>query len=102
METNSTHQEILLVTGTHFASREWNKLDDSGKNQFNANEQLEEACWNGQLAEMLPEICMRNLYLWQIKAGSSFLEIDLGEFPEIKDSFFALDPYTFLATKSMN
>ena len=63
-------------------------------------EQLEEACWNGLLQEMIPEICEqtegnKKLFLWQIKEGNSFIELELGEIPEQKDNHFSIDPYSF-------
>ena len=64
-------------------------------------EQLEEACWNGLLPEIFPEIFrestdLKSLYLWQIKQAQSFLEIEMGETPASKDYYFSIDPYCFL------
>lgn len=107
MERNSTQQEILLVTGTSFSSRQLSEKDDTGSNSnLTPKEQLEEACWNGLLNEMLPEIFDQNpedaVYLWKIKEASSFLEIELGEFPGVEDKYFSIDPYTFLEMTSKN
>lgn len=103
MKTNSTQQqEILLMTGTSFSSRQWSKKDDEGKQKIlSEREQLEEACWNGMLQYMLPEICEqtegnKKLYLWQIKEAASFIELDLGEIPEEKEKYFSIDPYLFM------
>ncbi len=108
MKAKSTQQEILLLTGTGFSSRQWCKNEgtpDSGN--LTGAEKLEEACWNGLLPELLPEICTPcagtdKLYLWQIRRVTSFLEIELGSFPEEKDSYFSIDPYAFLAATSDN
>ena len=108
METKSTHQEILLVTGSGFFSQQWCKNDDyASPENRSGQENLEEACWNGLLQEMLPEICSHEtgtekLYLWQIRQVSSFLELELGSYPEEKDNYFSIDPYSFIATKSDN
>jgi hypothetical protein len=108
METNSTQQEILLVTGTSFANRGWCKHDDeSDPSRLNNKEQLEEACWNGMLCEMLPEICRQpgtdeKLYVWKIREALSFLELDLGGFPAVKDQEYSIDPYCFMAIQSFN
>ena len=108
MKTRYTQQEILLVTGTSFASRQWCKNEETDKSgNLTDLEKLEEACWNGLLQELLPEICGHEqgsdkLYLWQVKQVSSFLELDLGSFPEEKDNYFSIDPYSFIATKSDN
>ena len=84
MKRNSTQQEILLLTGTHFTSRQWSTKDDIVSDNLSEEEKLEEACWNGLLPEMLPElyrqpIGTKQLFVWQIKEGASFLELELGE-----------------------
>jgi hypothetical protein len=103
--TNSTQQEILLVTGTSFSSRlSYQKEGDTGR--LSQKQQLEEACWNGMLGELLPEICHPNpfqrMIVWKIREALSFLELDLGEFPASKDQQLSIDPYCFLATQTYN
>jgi hypothetical protein len=108
METNSTQQEVLLITGTTFSSRQLSEMDtSSGKENRDEIEQLEEACVNGLLQEILPEICARpadanKMYLWGIKEGESFIEFEFSEFPEETDSYFSIDPYSFLSGKILN
>lgn len=108
MKTNSVQQEILLVTGTSFSSRQCLEKDDLGS-QSNLSEKqlLEEACWNGLLPEMLPEIYEQSgadtkLYLWQIREAKSFIEIELGELPEEKESYLSIDPYLFLPVQFLS
>ena len=99
MEKTSTQQEILLLTGTNFSSRHCFEKDDNSKD-LTEKEQLEEACWNGLLRIMLPEICEENndnkLYMWQVWKTNSFIEIELAEVPEAKEKCFSIDPYSFL------
>lgn len=108
METNSTQQEILLITGTSFAAGQWADNDETGNaDPLDEKEKLEIACWNGLLSKMLPELCpqpgsAKQLYLWKILEGSSFLELDLGDCPMSKDGDFSIDPYLFLATHCNN
>ena len=107
MKRNSTQQEILLLTGTNFTSRQWSAKDDATSANLSEEEKLEEACWNGLLPEMLPELCSqmngkKKLYVWQIKEAASFLELELGEYPDEKDNYFSIDPYSFLAERSDN
>ncbi len=108
MKTNSTQQEILLMTGTSFSSRQLSIIGDEGKQKnLSEKEQLEEACWNGMLQYMLPEICEqpagnKKLYLWQIREAASFIEIDLGELPEEKEKYFSIDPYLFMPLKLLS
>ena len=108
METKSTQQEILLLTGTRFSGRQqYQEMDPGSSDNLTGNERLEEACWNGLLYDMLPEISAKaadgkNLRLWQIRASESFLELELGESPEIKDNDFSIDPPCVLAGKCLN
>jgi hypothetical protein len=106
MKTTSTQQEILLITGTSFSSRQYYQKTEQGKNDLNEKENLEEACWNGLLQYLLPEIYLqaedKNLYLWKIKEAASFIEIELGELPEEKESYFSIDPYSFLPMRSLS
>ena len=104
---NSTHQEVLLVTGTTFTSGQLCKRDERTANHLSDKEQLEEACWNGLLQELIPEIFEKNtdtrkFYLWQIREGKTFLELEWGESPEEKDNFFSIDPYDFLESENYN
>ena len=100
MKSNSTQQEILLLTDTNFSSRHSFEKGDNNQNHLTEREQLEEACWNGLLKDMLPEICEQDaegkLYMWQVWKTNSFIEIELGEIPEEKESYFSIDPYSFL------
>ena len=105
MEPNYTQQEILLMTGTSFSTREWAQKDESGEQRrLTEKERLEEACWYGLIKEMLPELFRkekeRKMFLWQISEGKSFLELDMGETPFEKDRFFSIDPYEFLDSKN--
>jgi len=68
-------------------------------------EKLEEACWNGLLKEVLPEICNmsasgRQMYIWGIRDYNSIMEIEIGEYPSVKDSFMCIDPYTFIGART--
>lgn len=108
MKTNSTQQEILLITGTSFSARQWcEKNNDSEQKNMTETEKLEEACWNGLLREILPEISMntdvdKKLYLWKIKEAASFIELEFGEVPEEKEKYFSIDPYSFLPARLLS
>jgi hypothetical protein len=107
MATTSTQQEILIITGTTFSSRQFIERDStSGKNNYSEREQLEEACWNGLLPDILPEICNHDnahkIYLWGIKEADAFIELELSEFPEKTDNYFSIDPYNFMNEKNYN
>ena len=97
-------QEILLITGTKFSSRQcWQSINGHSRSDSEA-EQLQDACWNGLLNEMLPEICDTNkdVFLWQIRENKCGLEIELGELPSEVDPYYSIDPYMFLEGWYMN
>jgi hypothetical protein len=109
MKKASTQQEILLVTGTDFSSRVYSPKDDkTGEpSSLSETEQLEQACWNGLLPDMLPEIYQQDdkgnsLYLWDIKEAGSFLALDLAQFPTPKEKYFSIDPYVFLSEQVLS
>jgi hypothetical protein len=108
MATTSTQQEILLITGTTFSARCFFENGNSGNSRnLTEREQLEEACWNGLLPDLLPEICSQpgnanKIYLWQIKEAEAFIELELSEFPEATDKLFSIDPYNFICEKNYN
>ena len=107
MKTNSTHQEILLITGTTFSAMQWVEKNEPGTpKNLSEKDRLEDACWNGLLREMLPEIFTEadrsKLFIWHIRKGKSFLELEMGESPVSIDPHFSLDPYTFLEKQSYN
>jgi hypothetical protein len=105
MRTHPAQQEILLMTGTSFSANQWFKKDDSAN--LSEKDQLEEACWNGLLLEMLPELSGhtgsdQQLYLWQVRMSSSFIELELGEYPAEKDHYFSINPYIFTSVQLLS
>ena len=102
MKTKFTQQEILLLTGSRFAQREWAEKNSEEK-PLPSEERLEDACWNGMLDEMLPEIVEKSaegkkLFLWQIRQCRSFLEIELSDTPLVIERQYSIDPYLFVST----
>ena len=102
METSSTQQEILLMTGSTFFQQQCLEKNerDSDRN-LTQREYMEEACWNGLLQEFLPDVVDKDaegksLLLWQIKQCEAFLEIDLCNSPVEADDYYSIDPYLFL------
>jgi hypothetical protein len=108
METISTHQEILLVTGTSFTSREFCETTDGiNSNHLTEKEKLIMACWNGLLPEILPEVfeqpsANNKLYLWKVREASSFIELELGDINSALENEFSIDPYSFMRFQSLS
>jgi len=104
MEIQYEHMEVLLITGTSFLSCELHAKEDFTRDRNpSKDEQLEEACWNGILQSMLPEIFEQtvrdnHLYLWEVKRAESFLQLNLGEVPATTESCLSITPYSFLPT----
>ena len=102
MKSKTTQQEILLITGTRFSSRIFAPKDDtSNYDQLSENEKLQEACWNGMIQELLPElreeVNNKKLFLWNIVQGDAFLELKFSNTPsEMEDKHTSIDPYSFV------
>ena len=108
MKTIFTQQEILLCTGTSFSLQEFAETTDGlNYNHLTEKEKLEVACWNGLLPSMLPEVFQqqafnKKLYLWEIREGSSFIELELGEIHLEMEKQFSIDPYSFLPLQELS
>jgi hypothetical protein len=103
---NEIHQqEILLAYSSQFLSKIYiDRCNPGTTDIFIELGKIEEACWNGLLKEVLPEIFAmdiyaRPIYIWKIREYNSVLEIDMGEYPSDKENFFCIDPYKFLAKR---
>ena len=106
MKDSSTQQEVLIMTATGFASRQYNERDASDRNSP-AKEKLKDACWNGLLKEILPEVFLFKdpdsvLYLWQVKEANQFLSLEMSEYPKEIDRYLSIDPYQFMAVQEFN
>ena len=101
MKAKTIQQEILLMTGTRFSSNLFCAKDES-QDHLSENEKLQEACWNGMVQELLPElreeVNNKKLFLWNIVQGDAFLELKFSDRPSAQeDKHFSIDPYTFLS-----
>ena len=109
MKPQAINQEILLFTDTSFSNRPFCQKDtddNEGKN-YSAMEELERACWDGMLNELLPELAGRSLqpnnnYIWNTVSGVNFLCISMGPHPVQVEKETSLDPYLFLSAKLQN
>ncbi len=101
MTEQSKQQEVLLVTGSRFVKRQYQEKDsaDTPKN-LTQQEKLIDACWNGYLKEMLPEIFFMTweakLFLWQMREAQHFLAMEMAEEPVDIDYHASIDPYCFM------
>lgn len=108
MKNNTTQQEVLLVTGTGFAFRQYCEKDGSNNTpQLSAHDRLKNACWNGMLKDILPEVFMLSdpevkMYLWQMREAHQFLALEMGDQPSEIDNYFSIDPYCFIHEQGGN
>jgi hypothetical protein len=101
MKPTSLQQEVLLNTDTQFAHRQLTDIDLKDSDGLTALEQLEKACWDGLVKELIPELDItlpyhKKLWLWQIHETKSFLALDFYETPGTKEWETSIDPYLFL------
>ena len=101
MEPKNVQQEILLNTDTQFAHRQWTEKDSSGSENLNPIEQLEKACWDGLVKELIPELDItlhtnKKLWLWHVHETQSFLALNFYEYPGPKENEASIDPYLFM------
>ncbi|RYY16468.1 MAG: hypothetical protein EOO04_26900 [Chitinophagaceae bacterium] len=106
MEEQSTQQEVLLLTGTSFSARQHIESEGPERNRnLDETAKLEEACWNGFLPAMLPEICAiseKPVFIWKIREGAAFLEVEISDIPRDLDAYYSLDPYAYATTRNYN
>ena len=101
MKTNNAQQEIILVMETQFSFMLWSERNGSSFSSFFADSEIaEDACWNGILNEMLPELSQmqfskQELYLWEIRTCNNFLELCFAESVFTKDNYSTIDPYSY-------
>lgn len=105
MKPETIQQEILLFAGTSFSSKEYCLKDPDNKETpgHSPLDNLEKACWNGMLNELLPELADSTFtknkpYIWHIMQGDHFLNIQMGNWPALLEKESSIDPYFFLPT----
>ena len=105
MKNKSTQQEILIMLGTGLSKLVGSLKDISHHNKpATESEMLEEACWNGLLCDMLPEIWEHvqssdHIFIWQVRKAESFIEMEIGNEPmQFKENNYCIDPYAFVPT----
>jgi hypothetical protein len=103
MKLQANNQEILLFTGTSFSNRPLcqKDTDDNEGRNYSAMEELEQACWDGMLNELLPELVgsssnKNNNYIWNTMSGVHFLCISMGPCPMPVEKETSINPYAFL------
>jgi len=108
MKNNSIHQEVLLMTGTSFVTRQYKDMESyEYSKDLTENEKLIEACWNGLTREIFRELLPLNnsttkIFLWQVRESPKFFMLEMGEHPADVDEYFTINPYRFIAAQECN
>ncbi len=102
-------QEVLLVNGTQFANRQYveKSRSETKDNYLHQHEKLKEACWNGLLKDIIPELFFvfgpdSKLYLWQMRECENMLTLEMSEKPTELDFYASIDPYCFMEIQEYN
>lgn len=108
MKNNNSQLEILLVASTSLTRREMCEKEAPEENSaLSVEEQLEQACWDGLLYNLLPEIMQspipcRKYFIWHIRQGQSLLQIQLSDSAILMETQDSIDPWLFLSAASNN
>jgi hypothetical protein len=108
MANNYVQMEVLLMTGTSFLAGNWVSKDANAVDRnYTEIEQLQDACWNGLVKTMLPEVWIEPpnggiLFLWEVTGAKSFLQLEIGEIPLPIDPRLSLKPSYFLSFQVYN
>ena len=108
MAKNNIQVEVLLITGTSFlAGNRIKKDNNSTERPLSEIEELQEACWNGLLETMLPEVWIKPpndgiLYVWDIREARQFLEVVLSEVPLPINRRLSITPHSFFPFQVYN
>jgi len=100
MKNSSIQIELLLVASTSLTML--CEKDPAEIGNLSVEEQLEQACWNGLLNDMLPTFIQlpmdeRKYFIWQIRKGESLLQIQLTDSVKEIAAQSSIDPYLFLS-----
>jgi hypothetical protein len=107
MKPTTTNQEIILVTGTRFLSREACLIRRGKKVEANPQiNELERACWAGLIFELLPELSSPSqgtkAFTWNVYSAGHFVLVNLGTEPSGVEAAFSVDPYHFVDETRLN
>jgi hypothetical protein len=108
MKKINANREILLQGNSKFFQKDWCELN-TGKNdkKLSQKEQLIQLCWNGMLQDMIPEIFEsetgeKPLTLWEINESGNMLDLRYGDFDQLVDDEYSINPYVVMELAEMN
>jgi hypothetical protein len=109
MKQQHIHQELLVFTTTSLSREILCETNNNDKNEnMSPAEKLEQACWDGLINQMFPEIVgsgstlSPKIFIWGIYPGKSCLLIDLADTAFVIDAVHSVDPNLFLSELNSN
>jgi len=109
MKPQATHQEILLLYSTGLLKRQLclDNNDPESKKGLSPLEQLEKACWDGLLTEMLPGVILNpatgsRSFVWEVFTTKMLTYISMGSDPYIEKRKVSIDPCYFYQSLPLN
>lgn len=104
-----TAEEILLVSSTKFAKRDFASKDPGEETESGLGpiERLELACWQGLLDEFIQsspvnQVNGDKLFMWKIHVTGAFVCVELGQVPQVLEKYYSLNPELCLLETNMN
>ena len=106
IKQQTTNHEVLFFTNTRFSKKQFCENKCNGVDP-SALSQLENACWNGMVFEILPDIiksssAKKDSYTWEVIPAKNFIEVKIGAVPYTVENSISLNPYLFLSIKNLN
>jgi hypothetical protein len=79
MKQKATNHEVLLFTGTHFSNKQFCDKDRQPPDN-SLKDQLQRACWNGFIFEILPGVreypSQKNIsFIWEVIPAENFIDV---------------------------
>ncbi|HMK27440.1 MAG TPA: hypothetical protein VK483_15515 [Chitinophagaceae bacterium] len=107
MNPQNINQEILLFIGTSFANRKLCDTENKEARSITTHEKLENACWDGLLGELLPDLAGATRskaegIIWKIITADNFLCINMGAYNKPVMGESSIDPYCFITSLNIN
>ena len=106
MKEKYIQQEIIFFVNNKFSQNLLcEKNESKDKPASSAREQMAEACWNGLLNQLLPEISIKvenkPITIWEVQEAEHSIVLQLGTLTVV-DPQDSVNPYRFLTEDRYN
>ena len=99
--------EIMLLHNSRFVNKMMlSKKEPAANENFTQKEQVTDACWNGYLPKLLPEVFDKEFdklrKLWEVNETNSFNELAFSDLFPCIDKRLSINPYLFYSEHCCN